>query len=254
MPSNLKIFGLLGQSNMKGRGELTELSRYPEHPAFGDRIWAYKFDGTWESPPVEPLHSTTDSEYSVFVSISDNAGVGPGMFFADHLARYSDFDIGLVPCAKGGTSISEWARPGDGVDTTTLYGASRARIEAALASASGSELAGILWYQGEDDTQSGAEVAAWPAAFATLAANWRSDFSNSNLPIVGVILGPRDPMHTDWEQMQTNQSQQGYGKRTIFVPASDLTLTTDSPHIDTASQRILGRRMAGAMRVLGAGL
>lgn len=60
------------------------------------RVFAFGQDYRWRRA-VEPL--------------GDAPGVGPGLAFAKELAnRQPDLVIGLVPCARGGTSILAWQR------------------------------------------------------------------------------------------------------------------------------------------------
>ena len=63
--------------------------------------------------------------------------------FADEYAKYFKEDIGLVPCADGGTSLSEWM-PGEILYDNAVNNAKLAKRT--------SEIAGILWHQGENDS------------------------------------------------------------------------------------------------------
>jgi hypothetical protein len=254
MPSGLNIFVLLGQSNMLGKGLLADLPA--GHPAFASHIWNYKLDGTWQNPPVEPIHDRAGAVYAVLTN--GDPFVGPGLFFADHFYRYrSDGpDIGLVPCAVGASSIADWARPPGGTDTGTMYGASRARWQAAAESGS---IAGVILYQGEADTDSTASANAWAAAFTQLVSDLRSDIGDANLPIVAVQIGPCSAAHLlarpDWPLLQANQAKIVKLPRVAIVQIVDAPLLDgDAQHISTAGQRMCGERIANAMRVLGAGL
>ena len=251
MPSNLKLFLLFGQSNMAGHGLVSE---YPVgRPAHGEQIWNYGFDGVWRNNPVEPLHDLTDCEYPIF-DIGVTYGVGPGLFFADHFARHhSGIEIGLVPCGVGGININKLARPGDGVDTTTIYGASRARWEAAAASGT---VEGVIFYQGEADTTSTLVADAWAGKFAQFVTNIRSDTGRPDLPFVFVQVGPRAGRflsRPDWPLLQSNQAKIVTTPRVAMVPNLDTALKPgDEVHLDTASQQVIGERIANMMRMLGA--
>jgi hypothetical protein len=50
-------------------------------------------------------------------------GVGPGLFFAEHLVKYTNRSIGLIPCAAGGTSIQLWDPALKAQGKKSLYGA-----------------------------------------------------------------------------------------------------------------------------------
>ncbi|KAL0458202.1 UNVERIFIED_CONTAM: putative carbohydrate esterase [Sesamum latifolium] len=68
-------------------------------------------------------------------------GIGPGLAFANSILKknLSIGEIGLVPCAIGGTQISEWRRGGP------LYEQLLSRAHAALQG--GGIIRAILWYQ-----------------------------------------------------------------------------------------------------------
>jgi len=64
--------------------------------------------------------------------------------FADAYAKEHGVDVGLIPCADGGTSLDQWQVGG------LLF--SNALYQAELASRT-STIAGVLWHQGETDCQ-----------------------------------------------------------------------------------------------------
>ncbi|KAG0472066.1 hypothetical protein HPP92_016612 [Vanilla planifolia] len=95
------VFILSGQSNMSGRGGVKARrwdgiipSACQPHPA----ILRLSAAGAWE-PAIDPLHCDID--------VSKTCGIGPGMSFANYLLSKfpGSFEIGLVPCAEGGTAI-----------------------------------------------------------------------------------------------------------------------------------------------------
>lgn len=64
--------------------------------------------------------------------------------FADAYQKEHNVDVGLIPCADGGTSISKWQ------DGEVLF--DNAVFQASLAKRS-SQIVGILWHQGENDCE-----------------------------------------------------------------------------------------------------
>jgi cellobiose-specific phosphotransferase system component IIB len=100
--THLDLWLLCGQSNMKGRGYM------PEEPKNDPRIvMMHLKDGQWYLAR-HPLHLTGDAK--TFQG-HDNAGVGPGLAFAEVLAAQDKTAaIGLVPCAVGGSSIKLWQK------------------------------------------------------------------------------------------------------------------------------------------------
>ena len=92
-----RIYLLVGQSNMAGRGTVEDEDR-EAHP----RVWALDRVAQWV-PAREPLHFDKPTI----------AGVGPGLAFGKAVvARYPNDHVGLVPCAVGGSPIRTWV-PGN---------------------------------------------------------------------------------------------------------------------------------------------
>lgn len=235
------LYLLMGQSNMSGRGLLqTESSEHQTIRVYGN-------DGLWTKAkePVDTAVNQIDA-----VSADPAAGVGPGLFFAQALQAKRPFTrIGLVPCAKGGTSISQWA---PSLNRMSLYGSCLARASEAMAQG---KIAGILWYQGESDADSLSDAQAWPQRFALMMASFRHDLGQPSLPLVVVGLGDR-PMagpyaarFSAWATVQLAQSQMSLPSQ-ANVSAAGLPRNDDQLHLSTEAQAVLGERLAGAMLTL----
>lgn len=241
-PALDRIFICSGQSNMSGRAPLAGA------PAHGDlsNVWLFKPNGTWENPPTDPANDPTDATFKVLADV--NSMVGPILYFADRWTRFFPTQkIGLVPCAKGGRSISAWSRS---LLTNTIYGATLVR---ALAADDFGPLSGVIFFQGEADCNTTTDRDAWYAAFQQLVTDWRSDFATSDLAIVAAILGPfredRQVTSPYGDDMRVIQSRINI-PRVATVPNYDATLY-DDVHLDAASAQRCGFRMADAMRMLG---
>ncbi len=117
-------FLLMGQSNMAGRGAFDEVE-----PIDNNRIKVLR-NGRWQDMfyPINP-----DRHFS---------GVNLAESFADAYSKEHDVDVGLIPCADGGTSLEQW-QEGSLLFDNAIY-------QAKLASRT-STIAGILWHQGEAD-------------------------------------------------------------------------------------------------------
>lgn len=121
----------------------------------------------------EPLHADID--------VGKTCGVGPGMAFANQVLRAQRTRIGvlgLVPCAVGGTRISEWARG------TRLYSNLLRRAIASLKE--GGNIRAMLWYQGESDTVRKEDAEAYKANMKRLIMDLRSDLNIPNLLVIQV--------------------------------------------------------------------
>ena len=242
VPGGRDIYLLMGQSNMAGRGVLADIPPGTLGP--DPRIRLYGNDGVWRTA-AEPIDS--DIGQVDPVSGDKDAGVEPGLAFAKAMvARDPARPIGLVPCAKGGSGITEWPRA---AARDTLYGSCLARARAAMASG---RIAGILWYQGETDAHDTALAIAWAARFTAMIRDFRADLGRPDLPLVVVGIGdqPMTGKYADrfpeWRIVQDAQAalrlpNQGY------VAAAGLPRNPDDLHLTTAAQIRLGAALAGAM-------
>lgn len=254
-PVGAKAFILAGQSNASGRGSLSgapaELTTpNPNIYLFGnDHQWSYA------SEPIDSPIGQVDN-----VTKDSQAAVSPGMSFAlRYLELHPGADVVLIPCATGGKTIHEMRR-GDLI-VSRIYGACDIKVRAVLDA--GVTLGGVVWWQGEADAQdpeadpptSSNSAYAQPLTYADelvrMVKIWRADYADPLLPVVVVQLGPTT--YTDRPYWSTVQDQQAIAAaqlpRAGLVVASDMTIF-DAVHLDTASQVIVGRRIAEAMTTL----
>lgn len=240
-----QIFLLMGQSNMSGRGDLAELP--PDWHTPDPRIRVLSNDGVLRLA-LEPIDSA-DNQIDA-VSADRAAGVGPALAFAKAVVEYRpESSILLVPCAKGGTLIAVWA-PAEGRDT--LYGSCLARAREA---AEVGTIAGVLWYQGESDTDSYELASAWPGAFESLISVLRADTGKPDLPVLMVsigdrpINGPYAARFIAWHELQAAQNAL-LAPGVMVVPAAALDRNDDELHLSTIGALELGQRLADAWLAL----
>lgn len=170
------IFILSGQSNMSGRGGVKHNhwdGVVPPQCSPNNAIHRFSAHLQWV-PAKEPLHADIDSKKV--------CGVGPGMSFANAVKDCVG-EVGLVPCAVGGSAIKEWARG------THLY-ENMIRRSKAAAAVSGGRIAAMLWYQGESDTSSIHNVDAYKVNMENLISDVRRDLNLPHLPIIQVSSPP----------------------------------------------------------------
>lgn len=174
---NIIILG--GQSNMVGRGGVFYNKwngTVPEECKSNPQILRLNANRTWEEAR-EPLHFGIDNKV---------CGIGPGMPFANFLLNNNSAfgSIGLVPCAIGATSMSQWSK---GANGSQLYNTLLARTQAALTLSSGGTLRAILWYQGEADI--GSESAPlYKGLFQQFIKDVSSDLQSPSLPFIEVLI------------------------------------------------------------------
>lgn len=178
------VFILAGQSNMSGRGGITNNRwdrRVPRESNPSPSILRLDACLRWVEA-VEPLHADID--------VTKTCGVGPGLPFANSVKSElgDDVVLGLVPCAVGGTRIAEWARG------TKLYRDMVARAKAAAVDDGGggggerNKIGALLWYQGESDTVARADAEAYKGRFERLITDLREDLGEPQLPIIQVYV------------------------------------------------------------------
>ncbi len=221
----MKLFLLIGQSNMAGRGLVGPAEKMP-HP----RVFALNKEMTWV-PAVDPLHWDKP----------DIAGVGPGSSFARTIADADkDAVIGLIPAAFGGTSLDQWAIGGE------LYTNAVKRAKEAMRRG---QLAGILWHQGEADSAP-EKVATYAARFQKMIAQLRADL---DAPKVPVIVGELGRFRANDASVAINAVLDQLPEHVALcacVSSAGLADKGDKLHFDTPSQQEFGRRYAQAWLAL----
>lgn len=232
--SKFRLYLLVGQSNMAGRGtvEAEDLSINP-------RVLTLDKDGRWVVA-VDPLHSDKPTM----------AGVGLGTTFGKVMAEADpEVVIGLIPCAVGGTSISQWQKGADPVQPWgKLYDNAIERAKLALRDG---VLMGILWHQGEADASTGG-IAAYQERLTKLVADFRTDLDAPDVPFVAGMLGVWDPQrHAGRQAFNENlKNLPTWFANAAVVDSTGLEHRGDNTHFNSASLREFGRRYAQALQSL----
>lgn len=128
----MEITGILmvGQSNMAGRGDFGEVP-----PIENPRCHMLR-NGRWQ-PMSEPINPDR-----AILSKTFHSGVGLAASFADTVSKRANLDIGLIPCADGGTHIDQWM-PGEVLFDNAVFCANLAKRSCSFG--------GIIWHQGESN-------------------------------------------------------------------------------------------------------
>ena len=227
---NFHIYLLMGQSNMAGRGAL-EPAALADEP----RILALNTNGQWVVAR-DPLHQKDGRT---------EPGVGPGMSFAREMLKAdTNIVVGLVPCAVGGTPLRRWVKGAD------LY--ERAISRAKLAAQSGM-ISGVLWHQGESDSDKKENAETYKARLMKMFQDLRADLGTPNLPVVvgqlGEFLPPEKHPFADTVRAAIKNIP-------VTLPHAGLADSVglgdkgDKLHFTAEAQRQLGARYATAMREL----
>ena len=178
--NNLYLVVLAGQSNMVGEGDVKDLPL--GFPKNGFRIWNFTNADNWELAK-EPLHSNYNQVDTI--SRNEHPGVGPALAMADAFAaEYPQVDIGLIPCAKDGSSIEEWQHD---LSRSSLYGSCLYRQK--LAEQQGKIRALVFW-QGGGDGKDKKAAENWGKNFKKMVKAWRADIGDPALPVIILMLKP----------------------------------------------------------------
>lgn len=234
------LFLLIGQSNMKGRGEIDM------KPVENKRILFYHVKEHDWFVARDPLHATGTPD---LIDGKDNAGTGPGLSFAKTLVTAEPTQgIGLVPAAVGGAPISSYAKDGQ------LYERSLSMLrQAEKKSPIRTRIGGLLWLQGESDATAD-KHGVYEERLLEMIDRYRKDLAQPKLPFVACTIGSfikGHPRFTHSEEInEVLLRLPAKRKDTACVDARDITGRNDRLHYDTASQLEIGKRFAKAYRGL----
>lgn len=218
----MKSLLLIGQSNMAGRGYLSDV------PAIYNENIEMLRNGRWQMM-AEPIHF--DREV---------AGVGPAASFAAAWALdHPEEKLGLIPCAEGGSSIDEW-----GADQMLA----RHAIAEAKFTMETSELIGILWHQGENDSLNG-KHSVYAEKLKAVFDFFRNELG---LPDVPIIVGELPDFlgksgfglsATEFKEINREMAKVVAEEENCYlVSADNLSSNPDGIHINAESQRQFGIR------------
>lgn len=233
-----------GQSNASGRGVINTLAARGDASTF-----AFGNDYTWQRAQ-EPIDDPT----SQVDAISDDVGfvvpgvTGHGFAMQAMLGLITQGRrLDLIPCAKGGSTLANWAPGADRLNRATLYGsANYRRTQAAVAT-----LTAILWFGHESDAGSATYATDW----ANLVAAFRTDFG-ATVPFVYCQLAKHTTSATNTQHNNTSDVQRrqetGSGDA-LALTNMRMVVTFDQPlidniHLNDTAQRVVGQRMALAIR------
>ena len=213
-------FLLIGQSNMAGRGRITEA-----HEIDTTHIFTL-INGRW-TQMFRPINH--DSRFS---------GVNLAESFAESYAKEHNVEVGLICCADGGTKLEQWM-PGE-----LLYDNA---VNCAKLAQRTSKIVGVLWHQGESDC-SYERYSTYKDRFEKMMASLRKDLNLHDVPFLLGGLGDylADCTRFDFSNYtHVNKALKSItqeNKLTAFVPADGLTAGSDTVHFSSDSLYEFGLR------------
>lgn len=212
---------ILGQSNMGGRGFPNEVE-----PICSDRLFVLR-NGRWRKMyvPVNPDRVTS--------------GINLSESFADLYAKDHDVDVGIIPCADGGSSLDMWQVGGLLFD--------HACYMAELASRT-STIAAVLWHQGESDTRED-QYPVYEEKLTVILDAFRQKLNLHDVPFLlgglGDYLQYCERLAQFKNYVHVNAALRRVAEKmpmTSYVPAEGLGANPDNLHFSAAALREFGVR------------
>lgn len=227
-------FLLIGQSNAAGRG----LFRDAEPLDTCGGMLKVLRNGRWQVMfrPVNPDRAFSGT------SLAES-------FAKEYHLAHPDAEVGIIPCADGGTAISQWL-PGELLFDNAVNCAKLAMRT--------SVLKGILWHQGEGDC-SEANSPLYVERFRAVMDGIRAELDLPNLPIItgglGDFLADYAPAPNVGQYYKSiNRALMSLGEEyphCAFVSAEGLTSNPDNLHFNAASLKEFGMRYYRAFESFG---
>ena len=219
-------FLMAGQSNMAGRGDFGEVPEIRNPLCYMLRM------GRWQ-PMSEPINPDR-----AIWGIRFHSGVSLAASFAEGYAKHFNSPVGLIPCADGGTTISEWMKG------ELLF--DHAMMQCSLASRT-SEIKGILWHQGESDCKTAESLNSYADKLIAIISAMRNELQNPTLP---VIIGEiSEDISDNWKMEKRNVEFNkllpeivSHIPNSIIVSSKGLNLKADGIHFTSEACREFGKR------------
>ncbi|MBR5295343.1 MAG: sialate O-acetylesterase [Clostridia bacterium] len=213
---------MIGQSNMAGRGFKQDVD-----PIKNKKLFVLR-NGRWRPMyvPINPDRNT--------------AGISLAESFADLYAEEKSVEVGLIPCADGGSSLDMWEEGGVLLD--------HAIFQANLAKRS-STITAVLWHQGESDCGD-EKYSEYEEKLNRIFDALCEKLDLYDVPFLVGGLGdflefcPTEPECAKNYQKVNKILEKIANKRenTGFVSAKGLTSNPDFLHFNAVSLREFGRR------------
>ena len=218
-------FLMIGQSNMAGRGRIDEVE-----PIISERLKVLR-NGRWY-PFYVPVNC--DRPFS---------GISLAESFADAYSKdLPDVEVGLIPCADGGTSLDDWAVGGLLFDHAVYMSKLAQRT---------SVIKGVLWHQGEGDCSDDLYI-LYASKFQTIMDAMRTELGLEQTPFLLGGLGDflaSLPENKNYKHVNTAlRKLSAENAYTAYVSAEGLTANPDNLHFNAKSCREFGLRYYEAFK------
>ena len=223
---DLHSFLMIGQSNMAGRGALSDVP-----PIENFRCYMLR-NGRFlrMSEPINPDRAIFGKGFT--------SGIGPAPSFADELAKYKKYRVGIIPAADGGTSIDEWQKG------SILFDHAVFMTKLAMRT---STFSGIIWHQGESNCVSEEKLSGYSEKLVKFVSDIREAIGCGDVPFIAGELS--ENISENWNVGdRTVRFNKMLRELTRSIPnfavasSEGLTLKDDGLHFNSVSAREFGRR------------
>ena len=220
---------IIGQSNMAGRGFKAEVETI-----VNEKLHVLR-NGRWRAMyvPVNPDRATS--------------GINLAESFADLYAKEHDVNVGIIPCADGGSSLDQWQVGGLLFD--------HACYMAELASRT-STIAAVLWHQGESDCDP-ERYSVYEEKLSVILDAFRKKLNLYDVPFLlgglGDYLAQCERSDKFKNYVFVNEALESLAHKksmTGFVSAVGLESNPDNMHFSAKALREFGIRYYGEFKKL----
>lgn len=224
------LFVMAGQSNMSGYG------KDPAYDPCEPGVHLFNNAGKWELA-AHPLNSVPDP---IYPNNDSSSGTSPALSFGRMMKKRLGVPVGLIAAAQGGSALESW-NPAE--KDCYLFNSMKAKLEET------GKFAGMIWYQGCNETGELEEAAAYYDKFCQAVSLWRESFGA--FPIVLCQLnrhswkGGGDDRH--WGIVREAQRRAAADLEEVFIiPTIDM-FTCDGIHNGGGANVVIGERMANVL-------
>lgn len=245
-----------GQSNMQGVGVMRDALK----PQRCVHMFSMRDEWAKAKDPINHAPTALDKAYHGLDHYRNDEetrqlqqqavkGVGPGLSFASWLAKTYRIPIGLIPCAKGGSSMQQWDPALKSLGGDSLYGACLRRARAA-----GGTVNGMIWSQGCSDANYD-DAQLYTKRMKTLIASLSRDLDQPLPWIMTQINGFYDTNRWNLDPLAWTSIRHQQFELEALIPnvrcvsTVDLDLD-DGIHLSALAQHRTGKRMARAAATL----
>ena len=254
-----QVYLLGGQSNGNGRADAAQLTpplnaaqsdvRFYWHRTQAADNVGHLVEDQWIDLAPGSGHGTGEPVYAK--EFGPEVSFGRGMADANPSAN-----IAVIKYTHGGTTLANnWSASGS--QYASFVSTVQAGLEALTSAGHTYELRGMLWAQGETDTNSGASADSYEANLTSFIARVRTDlFAGGALPFVLSTLS--DNQYTDittpgsgaYKVRQAQEAVAAADPKTGIVNTDGYSVRSDIIHFDHTAMVSLGQAFAAEMRAL----